>query len=50
VPHMVFIDRRGVIRAEYPGEDPFFKDAAKNVRAELDRLLKTPAAPAKRKR
>jgi hypothetical protein len=50
VPHMVFIDRRGMIRGDYPGEDPFFKDAAKNVRAELDRLLKLPAAPAKRKK
>jgi thiol-disulfide isomerase/thioredoxin len=40
VPHMVFLDRAGMIRADYPGESDFFKDAATNVRAELDKLLK----------
>jgi hypothetical protein len=48
VPHLVFLDRRGVIRAEYPGESEFFKDAAKNVRAELEKLL-TPVGPARGK-
>jgi thiol-disulfide isomerase/thioredoxin len=43
VPHMVFLDRRGIIRADYPGESDFFKDPATNVRAELEKLLK-PAA------
>ena len=41
VPHMVFLDRAGMIRADYPGESPFFKDAAANIRRELDRLLGT---------
>ena len=43
VPQMVFLDRRGIIRAEYPGESDFFKDSATNVRAELEKLLKPPA-------
>jgi hypothetical protein len=43
VPHMVFLDRRGLIQAEYPGESDFFKDPRTNVRAELEKLLK-PAA------
>jgi thiol-disulfide isomerase/thioredoxin len=48
VPHMVFLDRRGMIRADYPGESDFMKDPATNVRAELEKLLKPPAtAPAK---
>jgi hypothetical protein len=37
-PYMVFLDRRGVIRAEAQGD--FFRNAEENVRAELDKLLK----------
>uniref|UniRef100_Q01Z23 Redoxin domain protein n=1 Tax=Solibacter usitatus (strain Ellin6076) TaxID=234267 RepID=Q01Z23_SOLUE len=44
VPHMVFLDRAGVIRADYPGESDFFRNAGPNIRAELDKLLKAPAA------
>lgn len=40
VPHMVFIDRAGAIRADYPGEDAFFRDANGSIRAELDKLLR----------
>ncbi len=40
VPHMVFIDRGGAIRADYPGEDVFFRDPNASIRAELDRLLR----------
>jgi len=40
VPHMLFIDRTGMIRGDYPGEAPFFQDPDTNVRKELDRLLK----------
>jgi len=47
VPHMVFIDRAGVIRADFPGEDSFFRNPASNIRAELDKLLH--GAPAKGK-
>jgi thiol-disulfide isomerase/thioredoxin len=43
VPHMVFLDRRGIIRADYPGEGDFFKDPATNIRAELEKLLKPSA-------
>ena len=39
VPHMVFLDRKGVIRGDYPGESPFFQNPARNIRAELDKLL-----------
>ena len=46
VPHMVFLDKAGIIRGDYPGEDPFFTDPDKSVRAELDKLLKPPAAAA----
>lgn len=48
VPHIVFLDRQGVVRAEFRGESDFFKDAKTNTRAELEKLLK-PAAPAKRR-
>jgi hypothetical protein len=49
VPHMVFLDRRGTIRGDYRGESDFMKDPAKNVRAELDRLLAGTGAPTKKK-
>jgi AhpC/TSA family len=44
VPHMVFIDRRGAIQADYPGEDLFFRDPDANIRAELDKMLRRGAA------
>jgi len=40
VPHMIFIDRGGIIRADHPGEDVFFKNPEANIRAELEKLLK----------
>lgn len=40
VPHMVFLDGRGIVRADYPGESDFMKDPATNVRKELNELLK----------
>ena len=43
VPHMLFIDRAGMIRGDYPGEAPFFQDPDGNVRKELDKMLKAPA-------
>jgi thiol-disulfide isomerase/thioredoxin len=46
VPHMVFLDRGGVIRADIPGESTFFNDPDTNIRKQLDKMLK-PAAPAK---
>ena len=47
VPHLVFIDRAGVIRGDHPGEAPFFQDGADaNIRQELDRMLKASGAAA----
>jgi hypothetical protein len=43
VPHMVFLDRAGVIRADYPGEGGFFSDANANIRAQLEKMLKVTA-------
>ena len=44
VPHMVFLDRRGMIRGDFPGESDFFKTADASIRAELDKLLAPHAA------
>jgi thiol-disulfide isomerase/thioredoxin len=43
VPHMVFLDKQGVVRGDYLGESDFMTNPEKNIRAELDELLK-PAA------
>ena len=39
VPIMVFIDKKGMIRAEHYGDDPFMNDQEKNVRAQIEELL-----------
>ncbi|MGA3096600.1 MAG: TlpA disulfide reductase family protein [Bryobacteraceae bacterium] len=39
VPHLVFLDRTGVIRADIAGDSPFMSDPLANIRAELDKLL-----------
>jgi hypothetical protein len=45
---MVFIDRKGVIRAQYPGSDKFYENEEANMRKEIEALLKEPGgAPAK---
>jgi hypothetical protein len=37
---MVLIDRKGVIRAQHTGEEPFFGDGqAENIRKEAETLL-----------
>ncbi len=43
VPIFVFIDKKGMIRAQYTGEDPFFQAQEKNTRAMVESLLKEPA-------
>lgn len=48
VPKMVFIDKWGRIQAQYEGQDAFFREEEKNIRAELDKVL-TAAPPAKAK-
>jgi len=47
VPKIAFIDRQGIIRHQYFGEDPFFKTQEKSVRDTLDAMLK--AAPVRSK-
>lgn len=44
VPHVVFLDRQGLIQGDYAGESDFMKTPAASIRGELDKLLK--AAPA----
>jgi len=50
MPQLVFIDRRGIVRAYYPGDSPFFRDAIEtNMRNEVESLLKAGSgAPAKK--
>ncbi|MGD0499583.1 MAG: TlpA disulfide reductase family protein [Bryobacteraceae bacterium] len=46
MPHLVFLDRKGFIQGDFPGESDFMLHPAANVRAELDRLLSVrPAEP-----
>lgn len=47
VPIMVFIDRQGVIRGQYLGDDSFFGAQEKNIRSMIETLLKAPAAAKK---
>jgi peroxiredoxin len=52
VPVLVLIDRSGMIRNQYLGDDPFQQDQEKNLRSAIESLLKEPAkspAPAKKK-
>ena len=44
VPHMVFLDRQGIIRGDFAGESGFFTNAESSIRGELERLLK-PSSP-----
>ncbi|MBX9603665.1 MAG: TlpA family protein disulfide reductase [Bryobacteraceae bacterium] len=48
VPIMVFIDRRGRIRAQYEGDAPFFQNEEANFRAKSLELLNEPGPPATR--
>jgi len=50
MPGLVFIDKDGVIRAQYEGRDAFLEatSAEKNIRAKVEEMLKAPAdAPKK---
>lgn len=40
VPHMVFLDRRGIVRGDFPGESEFMTKPDTNIPAKLDELLK----------
>ncbi len=45
VPALVFIDKTGMIRSQYIGDEKFLGNPEVNIRAELDKMLK--AAPSK---
>jgi len=49
MPGLVFIDKDGVIRAQYEGRDDFLAEASleKNFRAKIEELLAPAAAPKK---
>ena len=49
MPLLVFIDRQGVIRAQYEGHDPFMDEASQeaNLRAKITELLKAGEPPRK---
>jgi hypothetical protein len=41
MPQLVFIDRKGIVRAQYAGDDDFFKEAEEtNMRKQIEALLK----------
>ncbi|MCC6585567.1 MAG: TlpA family protein disulfide reductase [Bryobacterales bacterium] len=53
VPQLVFIDKKGIIRAQYPGGDKFYQDEERNMRSQIESLLKETgpsAAPAPAKK
>jgi thiol-disulfide isomerase/thioredoxin len=39
VPHLVFLNRGGVIQADIAGDSPFMSDPLANIRAELNKVL-----------
>jgi peroxiredoxin len=41
VPILVFIDKHGMIRSQYIGDETFLSHQETNIRAELDKFLKT---------
>ncbi len=41
VPHMVFLDRSGIVRGDYLGESEFMSHPDTNIPMEIDRLLKS---------
>ena len=52
VPIIVFVDRKGMIRAQYIGDEAYLANPEKSIRASLDGLLKespTTKAPVRRK-
>jgi thiol-disulfide isomerase/thioredoxin len=49
MPGLVFIDKEGIIQAQYEGRDAFLEEtsAEKNIRAKVEEMLAPPAAPKK---
>jgi thiol-disulfide isomerase/thioredoxin len=48
LPHLFFIDRKGMIRAHYGGDDPFFAHGEANTRAMIETLLKERASKSRK--
>ncbi len=48
VPQLVFVDRKGIIRAQYAADDPFFSDKEKNMRLQIESLLAEGSSGAKK--
>ncbi len=46
VPHLIVIDRKGLIQGDYAGESPFMTNPIVNLRQQLDKMLAATAAPA----
>jgi peroxiredoxin len=40
VPAFIFVDKKGQVRVQYPGNDKFFDDGDKNTRAVIESLLR----------
>ncbi len=40
VPALVFIDKRGMVRSQYVGDETFLAHQEVNIRAEIDKMLK----------
>jgi thiol-disulfide isomerase/thioredoxin len=47
VPDLVFIDKAGVVRSQYVGDEKFLAHQEVNIRAELDKMLKARPALAR---
>src|SRR5688500_15979157 len=47
MPQVVFIDRTGVIRGQFGGENVFFQNEEKNMRTQIEELLNDKAASKK---
>jgi hypothetical protein len=50
MPGLVFIDKDGMIQAQYEGRDPMLEETnvEKNIRAKVEEMLKPPAAAPKK--
>ena len=50
MPGLVFVDKEGIIQAQYEGRDEFIQETGveKNIRAKLEEMLKAPAAAPKK--
>ena len=42
MPQLVFIDRRGIVSAQFSGDGDFFRDEEVNVRNQIEAMLKAP--------